>query len=319
MAKSGSELSFQRAQNLLEELAAVQVTAKEIERVSESIGQDIAQRQQAQIDRTLQDPEPRVQRSEAPATLYIADDATGVPVLRKETEGRKGKAADGQARTREAKLGAVFTQTTTDEHGHPVRDAHSTTYVGKIESVESFGPRLYQEALRRGLPNAQRTVVIGDGAPWIWNLADEHFPQAIQILDFYHAKEKLCEVAQILHPEKPAVRHAWLNPLVDLLWEGQISRLLGRLRRIRTHPEQVQLFIAYLEKNQARMRYGEFRSQNLFIGSGVVEAGCRSVIAERLKKSGMHWSVRGANAIIALRCCIESGDFEDYWQLRRAA
>lgn len=319
MAKSGSELSFERAGSLLEELAGVQVTPKEIERVSEKIGGDIARWQQAQVERAMQAQPPGVEIQQAPQTLCIAQDATGVPVLRRETEGRKGKAADGQARTREVKLGAVFTQSTADAEGPPVRDPQSTTYVGKIETAESFGPRLYSEALQRGLEKASRVVVLGDGAPWIWNLAEEHFPGAIQILDFYHAQEKLCGLAKLLHPENPVARQAWLDPLAELLWQGQIPVLLQRLRRLRSHPAEVKTTLEYFQNNQQRMRYGQFRAQNLFIGSGVVEAGCRSVIGERLKKSGMHWSVRGANAIIALRCCIESHRFEDYWQERRAA
>jgi len=77
--------------------------------------------------------------------------------------------------------------------------------------------------------------------------------------------------------------------------------------------------IGYFEKNKDRMRYNEFRRQGLFVGSGVVEAGCRTVIGQRLKQSGMHWTVKGANSIIALRCCFLSNRWEDFWEYRACA
>ena len=117
----------------------------------------------------------RLAGREAASTLYIAIDGTGVPVVARESEGRKGKQNRERAKTREAKLGCVFTQTRLDDQGRPRRDEHSTTSVGAIESAEQFGPRIYAETVRRGLKRAGRVVVVGDGATWIWNLADEHF------------------------------------------------------------------------------------------------------------------------------------------------
>jgi hypothetical protein len=317
VAITGAEVCFDKARNLIAKLAGIEITDKQVERIAEAIGADIARREQEGVEDVMAGDEP--QTSEAPATLYIAADGTGVSVLRKETEGRKGKAADGIARTREAKLGAVFTQTNIDQKGNPVRNPHSTTYVGRIESVDTFGPRLYAEALNRGLANAGRVVVIGDGAVWIWNMAEDHFKGATQILDYYHAAKHLSALAKALFPSDKQKRKEWLKPNKDLLWEGEIEQLLSELRSLNVNgkkKEKVEELIGYYENNKKRMDYAEFRKQGLFIGSGVVEAGCRSVIGQRLKQSGMHWSVRGANSIIALRCCTESGKLEDYWESR---
>ena len=320
MAKTGAEVCFDKARDFILDLAGVRVTDKDVERIAEAIGQDIGGREQANIEAAMRGEEPDI--VESPCTLYITADGTGVPILRRDAEGRKGKAADGIARTREVKLGAIFTQTTVNEDGDPIRDPRSTTYVGKVEEAESFGHRLYAEAQRRGLTGAGRVVALGDGAPWIWNMFDMHVPGAIQIVDYYHAAEHLGDIARVLFPEDKERRKSWFEPVKKKLWEGNIPSLLSELGALRVRGKKkdaIRRAIAYFEKNQKRMRYYEFRKKGLFIGSGVVEAGCKCLIGGRLKHSGMHWSVRGANAIIALRCCIQSARFENYWEARRAA
>jgi hypothetical protein len=247
-----------------------------------------------------------------------------VPVVKKETEGRKGK-ADGQpAHTREAKLGCVFTQTKGDQKGFAIRDPDSTTYVGAIEAAEEFGRRLYLEAWNRGWSRAAKKVVIGDGAEWIRNLVETHFPGAIQIVDLYHARQHLWEAARALYPQDAVQQKAWMKVHQKrLLDKGKIEKLVTALRSLRhTHAEvaeKIRTEAEYFEKNAERMRYPKFRRQHLFVGSGVIEAGCKTVIGSRLKQSGMFWTVRGANAIIALRCCYLNARFEDYWEARRAA
>jgi hypothetical protein len=211
--------------------------------------------------------------------------------VKKETVGRPGKTEGQPAHTREAKLGCVFTQTKWDEEGYAIRDPDSSTYVGAIETAEEFGKRIYLEAWKRGWSRAEKKVVMGDGAEWIWNIADQHFPGAIQIVDLYHARQHLWELARKLYPNQEAEQRRWMM----------------------IHKEG-----AYFENNAKRMRYPEFRRQHLFVGSGVIEAGCKTVIGSRCKQSGMFWTVRGANAILALRCCQINGLFEDYWEARRA-
>jgi hypothetical protein len=322
MAVAGSESSFDQGREQLELLAGIEVTAKAVERQAEAIGDDIEAYQQSEIRHTKQLELPAVGGAAVPI-LYIEMDGTGIPMVKAETEGRTGK-VDGQpAHTREVKLGCVFTQTTTDQEGRPVRDEDSTSYVAAIETAEAFGLRLYTEAWRRGWSRAQKKVVIGDGAIWIWNLAEQHFPGAIQIVDLYHARQHLWELSAKLFPGGDQARKRWIARCLDRLNRGQIEALLKVLRGLQPADAELAKIVAneaeYFERNAARMRYPAFRAQALFVGSGVVEAGCKIVIGARLKCSGMFWTVRGANAIIALRCCRLSRRFEDYWADREWA
>jgi hypothetical protein len=226
MSRVGSKESFQDGRQDLKELAGLEVTAKQVERVSEQLGQ------QAQ---SWQPPAyglggfSKVVKLQSIPKLYIAYDGTGVPVVARETEGRAGKQSP-QAKTREAKLGCIFTQTTVDEQNQPIRDEDSTTYVGTVETAEAFGLRIYTEAVRRGLEHAQRVIVLGDGAPWIWKIADLHFPEAIQIVDLYHARQHVAELAKLVLGSawKP-----WAQARYRELDQGKVEALLGALLRLK--------------------------------------------------------------------------------------
>ena len=299
-------------------LADLEVTTKAVERTAEAIGEDIAQREQEEIRRAVQLDLPIVLGEPVPI-LYVQMDGTGIPVVKKETVGRQGKTEGQPSHTREVKLGCVFTQTTWDKEGFPIRDPDSTTYIGAIETAEEFGKRLYVEAWKRGWSRAEKKVVMGDGAEWIWNLAEPHFPGAVQIVDLYHARQHLWELARKLYPNNEAGQKAWIKlHQKRLLDKGKIEKLVVAIRSIHsTNPEvveKIRIEADYFERNADRMRYPKFRKQHLFVGSGVIEAGCKTVIGSRLKQSGMFWTVRGANAIIALRCCHLNGRFEDYWE-----
>jgi hypothetical protein len=320
-AMVGQESPFDHGRKQIKVLAGLEMTAKSIERTAEAMGADIAAGEQREIAKAVQLDLPVIVGKPIPI-LYVQMDGTGVPVVKKETEGRKGK-TDGQpAHTREAKLGCVFTQTTWDQDGYPIRDPDSTTYTGSIEPAEQFGKRLYLEAWNRGWSRAEKKVVMGDGAEWIWNLADLHFPGAIQIVDLFHARQHLWDMARLLYPGQDAHQRQWILRHQPKLDDGKIEKLVRYLGSLETSwpdlAETIRKTAAYFLRNAQRMRYPEFRRQHLFVGSGVIEAGCKTVIGSRLKQSGMFWTVRGANAIIALRCCRLSGRFEDYWEARRA-
>jgi hypothetical protein len=318
----GSNAPFGRGCEPLKVLAGLEVTAKAIERTAETIGADIAKGEQQEVDRAKQLVLPAVSKCNIPK-IYVLMDGTGVPVVLAETQGRTGKIEGQRARTRECKLGCVFTQAIVNAEGRPIRDPDSTTYTGAIETAEEFGLRIYTEAWRRGWEWATLRIVIGDGAIWIWNLADLHFPGAIQIVDLYHARQHLWAVAALLFPNDSARQKRWMVPAQRLLDQGQIERLVKRLRKIESENQEVvqklSLEAEYFERNAHRMRYPEFPKLGLFVGSGVVEAGCKTVIACRLKCSGMFWTVAGANAIIALRCSLLNGRFENYWEAARSA
>jgi hypothetical protein len=319
----GQQAPFEHGREQLKRLAGLDVTTKSVERVAESIGADIARQEQQEIDRAVQLDLPIIVGEPVPI-LYVQMDGTGVPVVKKETAGRKGKLDGLPAHTREAKLGGVFTQTTWDDEGYAIRDPDSTTYTGAIENAEQFGKRLYVEAWKRGWSRAHKNVVMGDGAEWIWNLAKEYFPGAIQIVDLFHARQHLWDLARLLYPNDTKRRNAWIG-LHQKRWldKGKIAKLVASLHTIQTADADLAKKIRneadYFATNAARMKYPKFRKQHLFVGSGVIEAGCKTVIGHRLKQSGMFWTVEGANSILALRCSHLNGRFEDYWESRRAA
>ena len=182
---------------------------------------------------------------------------------------------------------------------------------------------LYSEAWRRGWSHARQKVVIADGALCNWNIADRHFPGAIQIVDLYHARQHLWELAGKLFAGNEARRKGWATRMLSKLDQGEIESLVASFRRLLANHTELAALIAteaeYFERNADRMRYPDFRRLGLFVGSGVIEAGCKSVIGLRLKRSGMFWTVDGANAILALRCSLLNNRFEDYWATRRRA
>ena len=320
MGRVGGEEAFAEGRRDLEEFAGVVVKTKQVERVAERLGEQIEARARAERRAALAGKLVPL-GGEGPAEkFYIAVDATGVPVVPKETAGRAGKGEGGEAKTRDAKLGCVFTQSRLDAKQRPVRDPHSTSYVGAIETAEEFGKRIYSEAVRRGLLQARQVIVLGDGAPWIWALAEEHFPEALQIVDLYHAREHLGELAKTLYGRIPKGAEAWRTARYEELEAGNVEAVVAAMKRVRPRDlagrEQVRKQMAYFQTNAGRMRYAKFRRQGLFVGSGVVEAGCKSIMGPRLKQSGMRWTVRGANAIIALRCCQVSNRWEEFWEAR---
>ena len=317
MGQVGGKEPFAEGRRDLEDLAGVLVKTKAVERVSEAIGKQIETTWQGERELALSG---KVVPLKAVPKMYIAIDGTGIPVVPRETEGRKGKDETGKAKTREAKLGCVFTQTELDENQRPVRDENSTTYVGAIETAETFGIRIYAEAIRRGVTRAAKVIVLGDGAHWIWGIAEEHFYGAIQIVDLYHAREHLAAIAKNVYGASALKSKQWMEARREELDAGDVEAVIASMRRLRpSHTkvqEEVLTAMDYFHRNAERMRYAEFRKQGLFVGSGVMEAGCKTICGQRLKLSGMHWTVRGANAIIALRCCQLSGRWEEFWEAR---
>ena len=284
-AMVGQEVPFDHGRQQMKVLAGLEVTAKSVERTAEAIGADVATGEQREIRKAVQLDLPVIGGEPIPI-LYVQMDGTGVPVVKKETEGRKGK-TDGPTHTREVKLGCVFTQTTWDEEGYAIRDPDSTSYTGAIETAEEFGKRIYLEAWNRGWSRAQKKVVMGDGAEWIWNLAEQHFPGGMQILDLYHARQHLWELARRLHANDLAKQKAWIKVHQKrLLDKGKIEKLVLSLRSIESTNtevlEKIRSEADYFERNAERMRYPKFRRQHLFVGSGVIEAGCKTVIGSRL-------------------------------------
>ena len=318
MTRAGSRESFAEAAEDLLVYGAMRVAAKDVERVAEAVGRQVEDwmLQQGSAAMLAAAAEASAPDAEKIPIFYVSMDGTGAPMRQSEVAGRKGKGEDGRARTREVKLGCVFTQTALDKEGHPMRDPDSTSYVGAIEPSADFGNRLHAEAVRRGLARAEQVAALSDGADYNATIIKEHFPGAQHIIDFYHSSEHLSDFFK-KYTAQPCQGplHQQCYALLD---EGQIEALAERMRQAlprsgKRRGEGLKGINYFLERKE-QMRYGEFRRQGLFVGSGVIEAGCKTLIGKRLKQSGMFWSVRGANAIVAARCCLYSGRFEQFWE-----
>jgi len=319
-SRAGGYRPFALGHEDLKEMAGIDVTAKEVERIAHKLGKEAEKFMSGEATAALSD---NVIPLKAVPKLYVEFDGTGIPMAKAELLNIQGKGEDGKAKTREVKLGCVFTQTTVDKEGRPMRDEESTSYVGAIETAEEFAKRIYGEAKRRGLDRAQKVIILGDGAVWIWNIAEECFPGAIQIVDLYHACEYYWKVARAVLGNNPQQMKLWAEERRKELLSDNVNGVIQAIQRLTLSTEHEKEIcdkaIGYFQKNKERMKYDEFRRQGLFVGSGVVEAGCRTVIGQRLKQSGMHWTVEGANSIIALRCCFLSNRWEDFWEARSCA
>ena len=315
---AAARTSFEGTSALLRELAGLAVAPKTVERHAEALGREIAADECHVIE-----PEP----CEA-STVYLGLDGTGVPARKCEVEGRGGKQPDGTAKTREAKLAVVWSAQSTDNEGRPVRDPGSATYNAAIESIATrdtdtqtapFAQRIVRETRRRGFDTAPRQVILGDGAPWIWNFASEHFPDAIQIVDIFHAKGHLFEVAKAIYGSGSEVGERWARKRREELDQGRVDEVIAALRRHAGTCEEARKDVEYFSHNRERMNYPKFRAMGLCVATGVVEGGCKHIVGTRLKQGGMRWTVAGANAIIALRCAVESNRFDDFWERRASA
>jgi hypothetical protein len=204
-----------------------------------------------------------------------------------------------------------------DKEGKPLGDPGSISYSAAIESaatpdtspeLSDFAARVQREASRRGFTEARRQAMLGDGATWIWNTGSELYPQATQILDRFHAKEHLGDMGKVIYGDSPEAK-AWIDARFEELDEGHLKSLVHVLRSHIGQHEKARECIQYIWNNRRRMQYPEFEKQSFCASTGVVESGCKVVVGTRLKRAGMHWTVKGTNAVIALRCSKLSGRF----------
>jgi Uncharacterised protein family (UPF0236) len=314
LCRAGAVEHYEAAAASLNEYTGLALNGRRIQRMVNRLGPQMAQW-----------PRPSAEVRPVPPdqVFYVEGDGTGIPVRPEETQGRKGKQEGEPAKTREVKLGCVFTATQEDAEGKPIRDSNATSYVATLEPAAEFGALLRALAIQRGLAPAKLVVFLGDGAAWVWELARVNFPMAIFILDFFHAVEHLEWLAEALFGEKTdqskTQGEQWAKLLKEqpdgleaVLREAR-QALPGRGKRRTAALKQ----IAYFESNTDKMRYAEYQARGLFIGSGVIEAGCKTVIGLRLKQSGMFWGVPGAQNVLDIRCLLENRHFGLFWEQYR--
>ena len=253
---------------------------------------------------------------ERPPRVYVQVDGTGAPLRHSELKGRVGKQSDGTAQTHEVKVAAFFTQHP-DPKEKPWRDLDSTTYVATDERAPAFAKMVRAEFDRR-FAGRPETAFLGDGAPWIWRLARMYFPWAKQIVDFHHAAEHIASLAELVHPRSSKAWKKLRRQWTGKLWNGKFDALLASVRAAVpfAHRAAAEKALDYFLTNRHRMTYDIFRQQNLFIGSGVVEAACKTIVGQRFKASGMHWSLVGLKRLLSIRTALCSKRYESFWAWR---
>ena len=320
-ALAGAEVSFARAAGLLAGLAGITVSPRTIERSAEASG---AAARAARRSRGRRDPRParssRCPRpSRSPTCSTSETDGTGVPVRASETEGRQGKGEDGKAGTREVKLARLFTVSRLDDGrqaGDGPRLLHLRGHLRRQGRPRRAGEGRVPAPRRRApppgrRPRRRRRLDLDHGR--------DLYPHATHIVDIYHAREHLHDLAAhlaFITPDPPQ----WLARPQRRARRRQHQRHHRRrpqpTRSTASRPSDLDKKLGYFERNAHRMRYQHFRDLGMFTGSGAIEGGIKAIVVQRAKQSGMHWTVEGAADIIALRCQHASGRWDELWPAR---
>lgn len=314
MCRAGARDTYEESSADLLAYAGIAASAQEINRMVRRIGPSMRAEMEAEMP---------TEQTEAVPRLYVSCDGTGVPMRRSELMGVKGKGGDGTAFTREVKVSCVFTEHPR-EGEEPFRDTDSTSYIATLRRCESFGPLLRKEVYRRGMGRAGEIIFIADGAAWIWEIARTCFPGATQILDYYHAHEYLVELVDLLYGKNTEMGKQQVEKWKDMLFEDRVLEVIAAVRALGENlddepKETLEAKINYFQNNHTPMRYGTYKGKGYFYGSGVIEAGCKSVIGKRAKQSGMFWSENGAEDVLAIRTALCSHRFDQYWDNRNAS
>jgi len=252
-----------------------------------------------------------------PDKCYLVLDGTGAPMLPDQTTGRTGKHRDGRARTREVKIACLFTSCGTDPTtGDPLQDPGSATYLATFAPADTFAEHLRAEHNRRRFAQCRQGVVLGDGARWIWTIADRDWPSYTQIVDWYHATEHIHDLAKLVEPHLDD-RPAWTQTLLDQLWAGNTHTITAAVTALDLPDNltnQATTAAAYFTSNHNRMQYARFTALGLFVGSGTVESACSSIVGQRAKQAGMHWTITGLDPVLQLRALTQSRRDHLIWQ-----
>jgi hypothetical protein len=301
IALEGMTQPFEEAEKLLEE-SGISVSSKEIQLESEEIGQEVYNQVEAEVE-SFWSEEMEIKPQRIPMRLYITADGTTV----RTESGHK-----------EAKIGSVYE--TPPSQGALANDIQ---YTGGFSESEDFGKKLYLLAAKRGYEKAVEVIFLGDGAKWIWKMVGYHFPRAVQILDWYHAEERLWTISKLVYGEGTKKREEWVREQLGYLSQGDAEAVIISLLYLsssnREVVKKIEENITYFENNQDRMHYAEYKTKGYHIGSGTAESACKHVIGQRLKQSGMTWSIKGAEAILQLRILWKNNGWDRFWQTRKMA
>jgi len=331
-ALAGVVEPFASAAELLRRLlwTGVELSHNRVRGATEDMGHTVAKAEDELVQRVFESEKGGLPErpKEGPKRLYVSVDGTCVRCKATEEEGiEAGTEAAAEQKSqgyvwREAKVAALYETeevTTTRKPDETAVKAKEIEYYADISDAQHFARLVWLKAYERGVSHAEEAVLLGDGAQWIWLRLGRLFPQAIQILDWYHAEDYLIQAALAVFGPGTQPGRTWLKRELDLLWDGKVHQVIQDLETLQqAHPqiEAIQDTITYYTNNRCRMNYPAYRERGLQIGSGTIESGCKRVAKARLDQAGMTWTVDGARAVLKARAAYLSGQWDDFWQNR---
>jgi hypothetical protein len=319
LALAGADHPYRASATLITELCRIDLASPaSIARTTRHVGVAARDRVDAETATIRAGTLSHLPSGPAPEVGYLLIDGTGAPMVPKETTGRAGKYPDGRARTREVKIGCLFTQAAATPGGQPARDEGSASYIATFDDATSFAQHLRTEHTRHGFDRITQPIVIGDGAKWIWTIAERLFPEATHIVDYWHAREHVHDLVKIFDHllSDPA---AFTHQLIGHLDRGDITAIVDQVDALKldtyrgTIGKQASTALACFNTNTHRMQYHHYRAQGWFIGSGPVEAACKTIVAQRAKQAGMRWTLAGLDPLLTLRTLTRSGRDHLIW------
>lgn len=319
---AGTVCPFEKASELLSEIGSILMADTKVERMTEQVGQWAQEWMNRRQQRAMAGVE--IASFGTISRLYVEADGTTVP-MRAERETRaEEQRTEGKVEYKEVKVGAVF-EAVVDDEGQA--QAKEKTYTGTFADADDCVRQIVSEAKARGSDFAEEIVVLTDGAAWLWNRLPLGFPEkkVTQILDWCHPAERLSEVSRWVFGEGTTKAAQWAEEQRGKLYEGQVLQVITSLERLKPARKEAKQFVRqsvdYFREHAHRMNYAELRAKGYFIGSGVIESGCKHIVANRLKQAGMKWSREHVPKVLALRICRASGWWEQFWndRIRRTA
>lgn len=300
--------SFERASGAMQKLLKTEISSTQVQIISEEVGKEIFEKDKAEAKEAFEKPEEaapqELPKYRKEGRLYILTDGLQVNTRVEDTNGSTWK---------EMKLGLIFNDKDVIRRGDGSHTITKKEYVSYFGSAEEFKKFVFAAAARAGYGKIKEIVVLGDGAQWIWNMCKELFPDAVQILDFYHMSENTHHYAKFIYPEDEVSRKTWVNKVLDNLKSGEIEEAIELVKEKRKDkiPDGIVNLYTYITNNRERINYKFYKDNDYYIGSGAIESANKMVIQQRMKQSGMRWSVNGGQYIAALRTKHESNRWDE--------
>ncbi len=301
---AGAKGAFDDASETIKVFSRIRLDARSIQDVCEHFGELIDKKQKEETEQIFNS-QTRPKEPNGPERMYIEVDGAHVP--------KRGK-----EKWNECRVGVIF-ETPPEEDRRP----ENVQYVAGIEHIDDFGNRLFSQAYLRGCSTAKQVIFLGDGARVNWSLAEMHFPNAVHILDFYHASEHIYEARLLKWDEEDNMGKSWAKKQKKKLKTGKWNEFIEGFNvlpvRTEKQRENKRKVINYFLNNKSRMKYHEYRKRGFYIGSGMVESGCKQVVARRMRITGARWNDYGAKTMIQIRCAYLNGDFSELPLLQATA